>query len=122
MNLRFIKNNTPKVWSWGRAEGVKGAIGKPPCRLRRGETPATQSRNPLRKTTIRISKGDAPHSAAPFLYLHHPRGDPLHKHPVVFHQQHRRLILPNQRFQLHPAEHVDVVQRLIPHKHMRRLT
>ena len=26
MNLRFIKNNTPKVWSWGRAEGVKGAI------------------------------------------------------------------------------------------------
>ncbi|HCJ89557.1 MAG TPA: hypothetical protein DHV94_09135 [Clostridiales bacterium] len=39
----------------------------------------------------------------------------------MFHQQHRRLILPNQRLQLHPAEHVDVVQRLIPHKHMRRL-
>ena len=25
MNLRFIKNNTPKVWKW-RPEGVKGAI------------------------------------------------------------------------------------------------
>jgi len=24
-----------------RCEGVKGAIAKPPCRLRRGETPAT---------------------------------------------------------------------------------
>ena len=42
MNLRFIKNNTPKVWSWGRAEGFQRAIGKPFGRLRRGEIPCNK--------------------------------------------------------------------------------
>ena len=33
----------------GGAEGVKGAIGKPPCRLRRGEIPATKKTSNERK-------------------------------------------------------------------------
>ncbi len=33
-----IKKRIPKSNLSGEPEGVKGAIGKPPCRLRRGET------------------------------------------------------------------------------------
>ena len=36
-----IKKRTPKSNLSGEPEGVKGAIGKPPCRARRRETPAS---------------------------------------------------------------------------------
>ena len=42
-----------------RAEGVKGAIGKPPCRLRRGDSPATKNTAPLAGESCCINKSTA---------------------------------------------------------------
>ena len=42
-----------------RAEGVKGAIGKPPCRLRRGDSPATKITTPLAGESCCINKSTA---------------------------------------------------------------
>ena len=43
----FVPQATTKIKLHGsvRAEGVKGATGKPPCRLRRGETPASHTKS-----------------------------------------------------------------------------
>ena len=40
-----IKKRTPKSNLSGEPEGVKGAIGKPPCRARRREIPAPSCQN-----------------------------------------------------------------------------
>ena len=42
---RKIKKRTPKSNLSGEPEGVKGAIGKPPCRARRREIPAPSCQN-----------------------------------------------------------------------------
>ena len=44
----------------------------------------------------------------------------LQKHFVVFDQQEGGLVGLNQRFDLHAAEYVDVVERLVPDVEMRR--
>ena len=76
MNLRFIKNNTPKVWKW-RPEGVKGAIGKPPCRARRREIPCARRKSIMYCDTINL-----PHCQMT-VYIPDLVADPAVRRPTI---------------------------------------
>ena len=65
MNFRFIKNNAPKVWSWGRAEGFQRAIADFVCfycpLVASAEAKPLQHNRAIRleKQPSALSKGDA---------------------------------------------------------------
>ena len=80
------------------AEGVEGASGKPPPRLRRGETPAANKIHYSRKKTFRQT-GDSPPAVTAL----------LHRRRFHMHNHLRGDVLVQAHLNLHIADGADVL-------------
>ena len=90
-------NNKSQLWECA-PEGVEGAIGKPPPRLRRGETPAANKIHYNRKKTFRQTGGSPPAVTAL-----------LHRRRFHMHNHLRGDVLVQAHLNLHIADGADVL-------------